>query len=147
MNLNFLVDYGIENEIFQSALEIRTKVFVEEQEVDLELEQDSYDNTSFHVLGLNENNEPVCCARILKQDDGWHWGRIAVKKEFRNLKLGNQLLKFLEEYSKDVLDLSKIVLNAQVYAIKFYEKNGFTVEGEQFLEDGIDHIKMTKTIK
>ena len=36
----------------------------------------------------------------------------------------------------------QIYLEAQSYATGFYEKEGFTVVGEEFLEDGIPHKPM-----
>ncbi|MEK7844300.1 MAG: GNAT family N-acetyltransferase [Pseudomonadota bacterium] len=38
--------------------------------------------------------------------------------------------------------MQKAMLNAQMAAIKFYEKFGFQVSGEEFMEAGIPHIKM-----
>ena len=45
----------------------------------------------------------------------------------------------------DDIDLSAhhVFYEAQTYAIGFYEKTGFTVCGEEFLEDGIPHVPMT----
>ena len=39
---------------------------------------------------------------------------------------------------------SSITLNAQVYLQSFYESLGFIVVGEEYLEDGIPHIKMSR---
>ena len=35
-----------------------------------------------------------------------------------------------------------ILIHAQTHAIPFYEKLGFKPFGEEFMEDGIPHIKM-----
>ena len=39
----------------------------------------------------------------------------------------------------------RTVLNAQCYAVPFYEKFGFRVVSAEFLEDGIPHVRMEKT--
>ena len=41
----------------------------------------------------------------------------------------------------------EIVMEAQVYAVGFYEKFGFQVCSEEFLEDGIPHVKMKRFSK
>ena len=38
----------------------------------------------------------------------------------------------------------QIYLEAQVYAKPFYEKAGFRQVSDEFLEDGIPHIKMIR---
>lgn len=37
---------------------------------------------------------------------------------------------------------SSIYIEAQCYAIGFYEKEGFVVSSDEFLEDGIPHVEM-----
>ncbi|MCF0168739.1 MAG: GNAT family N-acetyltransferase [Bacteroidales bacterium] len=37
-----------------------------------------------------------------------------------------------------------IVLHSQSYATGFYEKFGFRISSEEFLEDGIPHSEMTR---
>jgi len=37
---------------------------------------------------------------------------------------------------------SKIYIEAQTYAIGFYEREGFRVASDEFLEDGIPHVCM-----
>ena len=37
---------------------------------------------------------------------------------------------------------AKIYIEAQSYAVSFYAREGFRVTSEEFLEDGIPHVKM-----
>ena len=39
---------------------------------------------------------------------------------------------------------TKITISAQVYLQKFYESHYFIKVGEEYLEDGIPHIKMIR---
>ena len=43
-------------------------------------------------------------------------------------------------------DATYIYLNAQLDAMSLYAKFGFTAEGEQFQEAGIQHFKMVKKV-
>ena len=47
---------------------------------------------------------------------------------------------------KEMPGISAIVLEAQVYAVTFYEKAGFVVVSEPFDEDGIMHVRMERTL-
>lgn len=55
-------------------------------------------------------------------------------------------LKSAEELNKTT-PVQEIYLEAQVYAVGFYEKFGFGTFDEEFLEDGIPHIRMRKKLK
>lgn len=122
---------------------IRTAVFIHEQQVPEDLEWDGFDAISLHVLAFNADGQPVGTARLLP--DG-HIGRMAVLKEWRGQGLGSAMLqKILEELTKR--NQQKAMLNAQTYAVPFYEKFGFQVCGEEFMEAGIPHVKMTLLLK
>jgi len=116
---------------------VRTRVFVEEQNVPLNLEWDGLDAECIHMLAF-AGDEPVGTGRLTP--DG-HVGRMAVLADWRGRGVGAQLLRSLMEAGKARGDRS-CVLNAQVTAIGFYERFGFRAEGETFLDAGIVHRRM-----
>ena len=118
---------------------IRETVFIHEQQVPVELEWDEFDAVSLHALALSPQGKPVGTARLLP--DG-HIGRMAVLKEWRGKGFGGAMLLRLLDASKS-RGLKKVMLNAQTPAMRFYAKFGFTVHGEEFMEAGIPHVKMT----
>ncbi|MBY0483454.1 GNAT family N-acetyltransferase [Nitrosomonas sp.] len=117
---------------------IRTEVFINEQQIPEVMEWDEFDAISIHVLACNFDGLPVGTARLLP--DGYI-GRMAVLKEWRNKGYGGAMLqKLLEELSNR--HEKKVMLNAQASAVKFYEKFGFKVFGNDFWEAGILHVRM-----
>ncbi|WP_339021743.1 GNAT family N-acetyltransferase [Spiroplasma endosymbiont of Atherix ibis] len=98
---------------------------------------------SFHVIGFY-NNKEICCARIVKKNEEWYLGRIAVLKKFRSQGIGLQLVNYLVNFTTDKLKADKIYLNAQETAIKLYEKMGFKIVSEPFYEGTIRHFKMAR---
>ena len=122
---------------------VRTAVFIREQQVPEELEWDQFDAISVHALAMNDAEQPVGTARLLP--DG-HIGRMAVLKEWRGQGLGSALLtKLLQVLVKR--HQFQVQLHAQTSAIPFYKKFGFEIAGEEFIEAGIPHVKMTLSIK
>ena len=121
--------------------EIRRRVFIEEQHVPEHLEWDEYDETSFHILVVDEKNNPIGTGRL--KPDG-QIGRMAVAKEWRNRGIGREILRNIMEQAKSS-DINRVYLNAQTSAIPFYKKHGFTVCGAEFIEAGIPHVAMNKT--
>jgi ElaA protein len=55
---------------------------------------------------------------------------------------GYEVMSKAIEVAKEKFNAKKIYIEAQCYAIRFYEKFGFEVTSEPFLEDDIPHVKM-----
>jgi predicted GNAT family N-acyltransferase len=132
-------------EIFKlSDLEISSKirrdVFVLEQGVSEEEEFDEYDSFSRHFLGYFEKN-PCSTARLRTTEKGIKLERFCVLLPYRNQNVGKNLVLELVEEAK-LSNPSQIYLHAQIQALGFYEKLGFTGVGKTFLEANIEHIKM-----
>lgn len=120
--------------------QVREKVFVEEQQVPLELEWDGEDAEAIHLLALDTNLHPIGTARLLPSGQ---IGRMAVIKEWRKQGVGSALLEQLLTEAKQV-NYPELFLNAQLSALPFYEQLGFHAEGEVFHEAGIPHQRMTR---
>lgn len=127
-------------EEMESAFVIRRKVFVEEQGVAPELELEN-EEVSVHFLALLDN-QPCGACRYRKTDKGYKLERFAVLKEFRGKRVGQALVAAVLD---DIPDNAEVIyLNAQSDAVGLYAKFGFAVEGEEFEEAGIKHLKMVK---
>lgn len=122
------------------AFEIRTTVFVEEQNVPIELEIDGLDPEAEHFIAYL-NGKPIGCARIRIKNNFAKLERIAIIREHRNKGFGKQLTKFLIDYCKQK-KLDEIRLHSQIYVSDFYKKLGFKQFGENFFEAGIEHVEM-----
>ena len=61
--------------------------------------------------------------------------------------LGGQLLHEGVRVAAEKLKAGKIYLEAQEYATGYYAKEGFKVMSEPFLEDGIPHVKMERSME
>ena len=77
-----------------------------------------------------------------------HIGRVAVEKNCCKRGIGRKLILGCEEIAIKTLKLPfKIKLGAQIQAEKFYENLGYKrVNNKIYLEAGIQHIDMEKTI-
>ncbi|MDH5480229.1 MAG: GNAT family N-acetyltransferase [Nitrosomonas sp.] len=117
---------------------IRESVFIHEQQVPVELEWDEFDEICLHILAMSPQGEPIGTARLLQ--DGYI-GRMAVLKEWRGKGFGSAMMLRLLEESRNQ-GTKEVVLNAQTSAIGFYERFGFKVTGEEFIEAGIPHVRM-----
>ncbi|MFK5913194.1 MAG: GNAT family N-acetyltransferase [Woeseiaceae bacterium] len=117
--------------------DIRQTVFIEEQHVPEELEWDELDLVSTHVLAFLDDIA-VATARLLENG---HIGRMAVLKAYRNRNIGKKMLNFMLTLAQ-ARGLKHIEVSAQEHAIGFYEKQGFTIISDSYLDANIPHYDM-----
>jgi predicted GNAT family N-acyltransferase len=139
-------EFGIEEggwqEMGQPASPVRETVFVAEQGVPLAMEYDQWDPVSQHAVARGPNGEAIGTGRLLP--DG-HIGRMAVLKSWRNRRVGTMLLLRLMESARKS-GLPEVMLNAQRSAEAFYRRFGFVPEGGTFMDAGIPHVRMRRTL-
>jgi len=130
--------WGVDRPLLQ---QVRRQVFVVEQKVPEEEEWDDDDPPSVHVLATR-NREPVGTGRLTPAGK---MGRMAVLSEVRGQGVGSQILRMLvgEAVHRGLLEVR---LNAQVQAIPFYQRHGFSAEGPVFMEAGIPHRSMRRML-
>jgi len=124
------------------AQRIRAAVFVAEQGVPFEIELDDWDERCEHALACDASGRPVGTGRLLP--DG-HIGRMAVLRESRGQGVGGLVLEALIGRARE-RGMRRVALNAQTHAAPFYVRFGFVVAGETFMEAGIPHVAMERSL-
>ena len=141
-----IVEYRVEegdwNTLAADARRVREQVFINEQKVPVALEWDANDAVSRHVVAYDTTGAAVGTGRLLP--DG-HIGRMAVLPEWRGKGVGRALLERLLE-SAQVARQQDLVLHAQTQAEGFYRRLGFEKTGETFMEAGIPHVLMQRSL-
>ena len=127
-------------ELFE-IYKLRVSVFVVEQECPYQ-EVDDADKSAYHVW-LRDEDGIEAYARVLPAGVAFQTaaiGRVIAVK--RRCGLGTKIVSAAIDTARDRLGADKITIEAQVYARTLYEKAGFRQTSEEFLEDGIPHIRM-----
>ncbi|HSR01999.1 MAG TPA: GNAT family N-acetyltransferase [Methylophilaceae bacterium] len=117
---------------------IRESVFIKEQSVPVSLEWDGLDDDAKHLIAIDDENHTLGCARIVNQNN---IGRMAVMQEKRGLGIGLSLLNAAVEHCR-TQDQMLVKLSAQMHAVPFYEKSGFTITSAPYLDANIWHVDM-----
>ena len=121
---------------------VRNTVFSDEQGISETLDFDGRDQECVHVLAQIGEGEAIGTARMLP--DG-HVGRIAVHTQWRGRRVGTRLVEYLTEVARD-RGFAEIHLHSQVEAAAFYSRLGFEARGDTFMEAGIEHVLMVRTL-
>ncbi|TNJ42242.1 GNAT family N-acetyltransferase [Phaeobacter sp. B1627] len=133
-------------EDLDSCLRLRFEVFVGEQGVPVEEERDAHDDRATHLLATRDDGTPVGTARILFDGETAKIGRVCVVKAARGTGLGAQLIEACVAEARNRLGVTTVKLGAQMQALGFYEKLGFAAFGPVYLDAGIDHRDMVKSL-
>jgi predicted GNAT family N-acyltransferase len=142
MDTNVRVKLGDWSELQTDAQAVRTAVFVEEQKIPAALEWDVMDAQCLHAVAYDVQGKAIGTGRLLP--DG-HIGRMAVLSSARNGGVGAEILRQLMTQAK-IRGMHAVQLNAQISAEAFYQREGFNREGELFMEAGIEHVHMNKSL-
>jgi ElaA protein len=119
---------------------LRRRVFIEEQNIATEDEYEGDDGACIHVV-VYESDTPVSTGRVKITRDDFVIGRVATLPGHRGRGLGTAVMQALIK-ACCIMGGERQILHAQIPAVGFYEKLGFTAYGEPFEEAGIPHICM-----
>ena len=128
-----------------AILQLRSEVFVVEQDCVYQ-DVDFKDQKALHILGI-KNDKIVAYTRIFKPGDYFEnssIGRVVVAESERKFGHGHHLMEASIKAIKDHFKVDTITISAQKYLTKFYESHQFKQVGEEYLEDGIPHIRMDR---
>ena len=125
-------------------MELRRVVFCEEQGVTLEADRDGRDHEALHLVALDRGHVVGTC-RLLMSGDTARLGRMAVATDRRGAGVGGALLR-AADLAAVTAGNRQIRLHAQTHARGVYDRAGYEVRGEPFLEEGIEHVTMEKQL-
>lgn len=127
-------------------LRLREAVFIVEQNCPYP-EADGRDYPAMHLFYRDDEGRVVAYLRLYPKagEPGTvQVGRVVTSASVRGTGLGRKILHEGIAYAVRDMGAERLYLEAQVYAIGFYEKEGFKVSSGEFLEDGIPHVEMRR---
>ncbi len=127
-----------------AAQRLRVQVFCDEQGVSREEELDEFEGSAIHVVAFDETGVVATC-RLREVEGGTKLERMAVSERYRGQGVGARLLEGAEEITRG-MGGAEMVANAQIRASGFYASEGYAPEGENFMEAGIEHVRMRKAL-
>jgi len=128
-------------------LQLRAEVFVVEQDCVYQ-DIDGKDAIALHILGYKDE-ALVAYTRIFPPDTYFEYasiGRVVVRASERKHKYGYDVMNVSIEAIEKAYKTTTIKISAQTYLTSFYNHLGFKQVGEGYLEDGIPHIGMIRTV-
>jgi len=138
MNIEAVPFVALDARTAYEVWRLRQEVFVVEQECPYpDLDGRDLEEGTRHVL-LRDGDELMGYARVLDDGDVWRIGRVVLTGRARGRGLADPLLETALQVCPD----RPVVMDAQTPLRGWYERFGFEVSGEEFLDDGIPHLPM-----
>jgi ElaA protein len=125
-----------------AILQLRCDIFVVEQRSAYP-DVDGRDTEPDTVhLWLDDEGVIIAYLRVLRDPSQFRIGRVCTARAYRGTGLAARLM----QAALDVIDraCAPAVLDAQTEATRLYERFGFVVSGERYLDEGIEHVPMRR---
>jgi len=136
---------AVTHPLYQQVLDLRDRIL--RKPLGHSVYADDLSDEPNQVILAGVDNEKVIACGILKTvgPGTMKLRQMAVEESFQGKGIGNQVLKAAELYATQN-GVKRIELHARKYALPFYEKAGYTSEGDEFTEVGIPHFAMYKNL-
>ncbi len=139
------MEFKILNDLNDDIIAIRNEAFVVGRGVPVEIEIDGRDSELLHFC-MYDKDKLVSYLRGEDLGNGMmHIGRVATSADMRGKGYGRELFEYLFNYARENR-IKALEVSAVHTAEGFYEKLGFIAEGDYYLETGVNHIYMKKTL-
>lgn len=144
-----IISVGRDADLLEECLNVRRAVFQVEKGIPRDIDIDSHDcinDVCEHFL-IRYDNKSVGTVRCkLDVEEGEiRLQRFCVLSDYRKFGLGRKMLEFIEVYFKNK-GFEWIRLDSKFAVHCFYEKSGYRVVSDVFMEAGVEHVKMEKRI-
>jgi GNAT superfamily N-acetyltransferase len=107
---------------------------------ELETEKDNI------LIGAFEEEQMLGCCMLVEEEPGIvRLRQMAVLNDLQGKGIGRALMNFAENLARD-RGYRCLRMHARINAIGFYEKVGYKVHGDQFVEVTIPHYVMEKVL-
>lgn len=143
--MQYQITNKLDSHIYQDALSIRRRVFIEELRVPELREIDSDEGHCWHIVIYDDQGAPVATARLLPQGDFVKVQRIAVLEEHRGQRLGTEILQIATQKAL-LLGAKALKIRVRQSFIPYYQKFGYEQVGNLYLVGDVSHCDMLKRL-
>lgn len=138
-----IIDHGSKE--YDQMINLRYNIL--RKPLGLNFDKEELDKEKGEVLiGAFEEDQMLGCCMLVKQDDKTvRLRQMAVLNNLQGKGVGRALTVFAENISRD-LGYKKIMMHARKPVIGFYEKLGYKICSDEFVEITVPHYKMEKNL-
>ncbi|MBV4357154.1 GNAT family N-acetyltransferase [Pinibacter aurantiacus] len=138
-----LIDYGSRE--YQQMVHLRNEVL--RKPLGLYFTKEELESEKDHILiGAFEDDELLACCILIQVDkETVRLRQMAVLRNLQGKGVGRAIMNFAEKVALD-RGYTRMVMHARKSAVGFYEKLGYEVTSNEFVEVTIPHFEMEKPL-
>ena len=130
---------------YQQAIKLRRQILRLPLGLDFTSDQLNKEATDLHLVAYKKNDLVGCLVLTPQSKDLVQMRQVAVETKYQGLGIGRILVGESEKKAKE-LGYKTMMLHSRKTAIGFYQKLGYSIRGELFIEVGIPHVEMEKSL-
>lgn len=100
---------------------------------------------NIHIGAFQDGKLVGCCMLIPEGAEIIRLRQMAVQNELQGKGIGKELILFAENYARDK-NYKTLSMHARKTAAGFYQKLGYKITGDEFIELSIPHYIMEKVL-
>ena len=138
------IDHG--SKVYQQMVALRYEIMRKPLGLSFSAEELAKEKNDLLIGAFDEEEMTGCCILTDISNGNVKLRQMAVLKNMQGKVVGQTIIQFAENIARDK-GYQTLTMHARDTAIGFYEKYGYKVEGEGFMEVNIPHHIMQKKLR
>lgn len=130
---------------YQQELLLRDRILRKPLNLNLSDEDLSAEVHDIHIGAFDSDVLVGVLILTIINDTAVKMRQVAVDNSCQSRGIGTKMVTFAEQFAL-LQEYTHIKLNARKKAVEFYKKLGYNTVGDEFVEVGIPHFAMSKTL-
>ena len=137
------IDYGTKE--YKQMIDLRYEILRKPLHLSFEADELSREKNDILIGAFEEEKMLGCCLLTRVAKDCVRLRQMAVQNNLQGKGIGASMMNFAENVARDA-GYKILIMHARKTAIGFYEKFGYKVSGDEFIELSIPHYIMEKKL-
>jgi GNAT superfamily N-acetyltransferase len=138
-----IIDHGTAE--YQQMVKLRDDILRKPLGLGFTPEELESEKDNMLIAAFEEERMLACCMLVEEQPGTVRLRQMAVLNDLQGKGIGRALMNFAENIARD-RGYKIVRMHARVHAVGFYEKVGYRVQGDKFVEVTIPHYVMEKLL-
>jgi len=137
------IDHGTKE--YKQMVALRYQILRQPLGLNFSQEELEKEKNDLLIAAFDDDDMLGCCMLTQQNNQTLRIRQMAVQNNLQGKGIGASLMSFAETLARDK-GYRQLMMHARLTAIGFYEKFGYKVSGDQFIEVGIPHHVMEKSL-
>jgi len=138
-----IIDHGTKE--YQQMVKLRDDILRRPLGLSFTPQELEDEKNNLLIGAFEDGNILGCCMLVEEKSDVVKLRQMAVWNAIQGKGIGRALMQFAENLARDH-GYKLLTMHARKNAVGFYEKMGYKVRGDEFLEVSIPHFEMQKEL-